>query len=63
MPPKFPDGLSYLLGKYGVNGSSRKEKWAELFRTPAGQLGANRTTLYKKMKRLGLEDGHPSVAL
>jgi transcriptional regulator of acetoin/glycerol metabolism len=25
----------------------------------ADQLGINRTTLYKKMKRLGLEDGQP----
>jgi DNA-binding NtrC family response regulator len=27
----------------------------------ADQLGINRTTLYKKMKRLGLENGHASV--
>ena len=27
----------------------------------ADQLGINRTTLYKKMKRLGLEDGRVGV--
>lgn len=28
----------------------------------ADSLGINRTTLYKKMKRLGLEDGRPALS-
>jgi DNA-binding NtrC family response regulator len=40
-----------ILGVLESNGWNRS--------LTADQLGINRTTLYKKMKRLGLEDGHP----